>query len=45
MCMVVRYCTAEMVRAVPNDGRRCEVVYGELLMCLSIGSWIPSVAA
>ena len=32
-----RYWTADMVRALPDDGKRYETVYGELLVCPSPG--------
>ena len=33
------YCTADMVRAVPDDGNSYEVVYGELLVTPAPRSW------
>jgi Uma2 family endonuclease len=40
----MRYYTAEMVRALPDDGRRYEVVHGELLVTPSPRLWHQELA-
>ncbi len=39
MGMAARYFTADMVRALPDDGNRYEVVYGELLVNPAPRAW------
>ena len=39
MGMAVAYYTAEMVRALPDDGKRYEVVHGELLVTPAPRAW------
>jgi Uma2 family endonuclease len=39
MGMAVTYYTADMVRALPDDGRRYEVVHGELLVTPAPRTW------
>jgi Uma2 family endonuclease len=43
MGMAVTYYTAELVRALPDDGRRYEVVHGELLVTPAPGAWHQEV--
>ena len=38
------YYTADMVRALPDDGKRYEVVYGELLVTPAPRLWHQEVA-
>lgn len=37
--MAIPYHTAEMVRAMPDDGKRYETVHGELLVTPAPGAW------
>jgi len=39
MAMAVTYYTADMARALPDDGRRYEVVHGELLVTPAPRAW------
>ena len=43
MGMAVTYYTADMVRALPDDGRRYEVVHGELLVTPAPRAWHQEV--
>jgi len=43
MGMAVTYYTADMVRALPDDGQRYEVVYGELLVTPAPRLWHQEV--
>jgi Uma2 family endonuclease len=43
MAMAVTYYTAEMVRALPDDGKRYEVVHGELLVTPAPRAWHQEV--
>ena len=45
MGMAVPYYTAEMVRALPDDGKRYEVVYGELLVTPALRAWHQEIVA
>ncbi len=44
MRMAVTYYTADLVRALPDDGRRYEVVHGELLVTPAARAWHQEVA-
>jgi Uma2 family endonuclease len=43
--MAVTYYTAEMVRALPDDGKRYEVVHGELLVTPAPRAWHQEIVA
>jgi Uma2 family endonuclease len=45
MGMAVTYYTADMVRALPDDGQRYEVVHGELLVTPAPRAWHQEIAA
>jgi Uma2 family endonuclease len=44
MGMAVTYYTADMVRALPDDGNRYEVVHGELLVTPAPRAWHQEIA-
>jgi Uma2 family endonuclease len=43
MAMAVTYYTADLVRALPDDGQRYEVVHGELLVTPAPRAWHQEV--
>jgi Uma2 family endonuclease len=45
MGMAVTYYTADMVRALPDDGQRYEVVHGELLVTPAPRAWHQEIVA
>jgi len=45
MGMAVTYYTADMVRALPSDGQRNEVVHGELLVTPAPSAWHQEIVA
>jgi len=45
MGMAVTYYTADLVRALPDDGRRYEVVHGELLVTPAPRAWHQEIIA
>lgn len=45
MAMAVTYYTAELVRALPDDGNRYEVVHGELLVTPAPRAWHQEIVA
>lgn len=45
MGMAITYYTADMVRALPDDGQRYEVVHGELLVTPAPRAWHQEIVA